>query len=145
MKRKLMAGLIVVVVIVAAMMFSGCVGEEQKMSVSEIKAMVLANAKEIDAYKFDMNTTTRTLLSNETNSTEMTTLINGRGVVDIIDKEMKLNMNTSMETNETEEDCFLFFCFLNRKSTRSKFNTCPPVISIPSALRSSIFLSTPKQ
>ena len=102
MKRKLMAGLIVVV-ITAAMMFSGCVEEEKEMSVAEIKAMVLANVEEIDTYKFDINTTTRTLLSKETNSTETTTLINGRGVLDVVDKEMKLNMNTSIETNETTE------------------------------------------
>jgi len=98
-----MVGLIVVVLIVAAMMFLGCLEKEQKMSFAEIKATVLANVEEIDTYKFDLNTTTRTLLSNETNSTEMTTSINGRGVLDAVDKEMKLNMNTSMETNETTE------------------------------------------
>jgi len=103
MKRELMAGLIAVLVIASVMMFSGCVEEEGKMSVADIKAEVLANAEEIDTYKFDMDVTMKMLLSNETNSTEMTTLSNGRGVLDVVDKKMKLYMNTSMETNETTE------------------------------------------
>jgi len=85
------------------MMFSGCVEQEKKMSVADIKADVLANAEETDTYKFDMAVTMKMLLSNETNSTEMTTLSNGRGVLDVADKKMKLYMNTSMETNETTE------------------------------------------
>ncbi|RCV64739.1 hypothetical protein C5S53_07240 [Methanophagales archaeon] len=109
MKRELMAGLIAVLVIASVMMFSGCVEKEKaieqegKMSVADIKAEVLANAEEIDTYKFDMAVTMRMLLSNETNSTEMTTISNGCGVLDVVDKKMKLNMNTSMETNETTE------------------------------------------
>ena len=103
MKRELMAGLIAVLVIAAVMMFSGCVEEEEKMSVADIKAEVLANAEETDTYKFDMAVTMKMLLSNETNDTEMTTISNGRGVLDVVDKKMKLYMNTSMETNETTE------------------------------------------
>ena len=103
MKRELMAGLIAVLVIAAVMMFSGCVEEEEKMSVADIKAEVLANAEETDTYKFDMAVTMKMLLSNETNDTEMTTISNGRGVLDVVGKKMKLYMNTSMETNETTE------------------------------------------
>ena len=103
MKRELMAGLIAVLVIASVMMFSGCVEEEKKMSVADIKAEVLANAEETDTYKFDMDVTMKMLLSNETNDTEMTTISNGRGVLDVADKKMKLYMNTSMETNETTE------------------------------------------
>ena len=103
MKRELMAGLIAVLVIASVMMFSGCVEEEKKMSVADIKADVLANAEETDTYKFDMDVTMKMLLSNETNDTEMTTISNGRGVLDVADKRMKLYMNTSMETNETTE------------------------------------------
>jgi len=113
MKRELMAGLIAVLVIASVMMFSGCVEKEKvkvieieieqetMMSVADIKAEVLANAEETDTYKFDMAVTMKMLLSNETNSTEMTTLSNGRGVLDVVDKKMKLNMNTSMESSET--------------------------------------------
>jgi outer membrane lipoprotein-sorting protein len=103
MKRELMAGLIAVLLIASAMMFSGCVEQEKKMSVADIKAEVLANAEETDTYNFDMAVTMKMLLSNETNETEMTTISNGRGVLDVADKKMKLNMNTSMETNETTE------------------------------------------
>ncbi len=103
MKRELMAGLIAVLVIAAVMMFSGCVEKEKKMSVADIKAEVLANAEETDTYKFDMAVTMKMLLSNETNDTEMTTISNGRGVLDVVGKKMKLYMNTSMETNETTE------------------------------------------
>nr|QNO58009.1 hypothetical protein FKBFPHBB_00010 [Methanosarcinales archaeon ANME-1 ERB7] len=103
MKMELIAGLIAVLVIASVMMFSGCVEEEKKMSVADIKADVLANAEETDTYKFDMAVTMKMLLSNETNSTEMTTLSNGRGVLDVADKKMKLNMNTSMESSETTE------------------------------------------
>ncbi len=101
MKKELIAGLIAVLVIASVMMFSGCVEEEKKMSVADIKAEVLANAEETDTYKFDMAVTMKMLLSNETNDTEMTTLSNGRGVLDVVDKKMKLNMNTSMESSET--------------------------------------------
>jgi len=104
MRRELMAGLIAVLVIASAMMFSGCVEEEEKkMSAAEIKAMVLANAEETNTYKFDMNVVMKMLLSNETSDTEMTTISKGRGVVDSIAKKMKLNMNTSMEIPETTE------------------------------------------
>ncbi len=109
MKRELIAGLIAVLVIASVMMFSGCVEkeieieEEKKMSVADIKAEVLANAEETDTYKFDMDVTMKMLVSNETNDTEMTTISNGRGVLDVADKKMKLYMNTSMETNETTE------------------------------------------
>ena len=99
MNRKMM----VVVVIAAVMMFLGYAGAEEQLSPEEIKDRVLTNATEIDTYKFDMNVTMKMLLSNETNSTEMATVSNGRGVLDVTDKKMKLNMNTSMESSETTE------------------------------------------
>lgn len=105
MKRELIAGLIAVLVIASVMMFSGCVEKEieKEMSVSDIKAEVLANAEETDTYKFDMAVTMKMVVSNETNDTEMTTISNGRGVLDVADKKMKLYMNTSMESSETTE------------------------------------------
>jgi hypothetical protein len=103
MKRELMAGLIAVLVIASVIMFSGCVEQKKKMTVADIKAEVLANAEETDTYKFDMAVTMKMLLSNETNSTEMTTISNWRGVLDVVDKKMKLNMNTSMESSEISE------------------------------------------
>jgi hypothetical protein len=104
MKRELMAGLIAVLVIASVMMFSGCVEEEEKkMSAPDIKAMVLANAEETNSYKFDMNTTMKMTMSNETGEIELTMLSNGRGVVDLVDKKMNLNMNSSIEMPETTE------------------------------------------
>jgi len=97
-----MAGLIVILVIVAAMIFSGCVEKEQELSAAEIKAMVLANAGEIDTYKFDLNMAMKMLKGNETGETEMTAISNGCGVVDLVDKKMKLNLNTSTERPKTE-------------------------------------------
>lgn len=103
MKRELMAVLISILVIASVMTFSGCVDKVEKMDVAEIKAEVLANAEKIDSYKFDMNVTMKMLLCNETNETEMTTVSMGSGVLDVATKQMKLNMTTSMETNETTE------------------------------------------
>jgi len=97
-----MAGLIVVVVTVSAMMFSGCVEKEQEMSAAEIKAMVLANAEETDTYKLDINMAMKMLRGNETGEAEMTAISNGCGVVDLVDKKMKLNLNTSTERPKTE-------------------------------------------
>ena len=103
MKRELMAVLISILVIASVMTFSGCVDKVEKMDVAEIKAEVLANAEKIDSYKFDMYVTMKMLLCNETNETEMTTVSMGSGVLDVATKQMKLNMTTSMETNETTE------------------------------------------
>ncbi|NQE06696.1 hypothetical protein C5S32_12570 [ANME-1 cluster archaeon GoMg1] len=102
MKRKAIAGLIAVVAIVAVAMFAGCI-EEERMSTAEIKEMVLATAENIDNYKFDMNMTQNMLISNETNETEMTTLNTGNGVVDNINKKMKLEMTITMKMPEKAE------------------------------------------
>ena len=102
MKRKTIAGLIAVVAIVAVAMFAGCVDEE-RMSTAEIKEMVLATAENIDTYKFDMDMTQKTLISNETGEMEMTTLSTGNGVVDNLNKKMKLGMTMTMKMPEKAE------------------------------------------
>jgi len=99
MKRKAIAGLIAVVAIVAVAMLAGCVDEE-RMSTAEIKEMVLATVGSIDTYKFDMDMTQKTLISNETGKTEMTTISNGSGVVDETNKKMKMEMMTTIEMPE---------------------------------------------
>ncbi|MCK4476738.1 MAG: hypothetical protein KAU16_08435 [Methanophagales archaeon] len=100
MKRKNIAGLIAIVAIVAVAMFAGCVDEEEQLSTAEIKAMVLATAEEIDTYKFDMDTTQKTLISNETGDMEMTTISTGSGAADNINKKMKMELTTTMELPE---------------------------------------------
>ena len=102
MKRKTIAGLIAVVALVAVAMFAGCI-EEERMSTAEIKEMVLATAENIDTYKFDMDMTQKILISNETGEMEMTTLSTGNGVVDNINKKMKLEMTMTMEMPEKAE------------------------------------------
>jgi len=102
MKRKTIAGLIAVVALVAVAMFAGCVEEEQ-LSTAEIKEMVLATAESIDTYKFDMNMTQKMLISNETGEMEMTTLSTGNGVVDNLNKKMKLGMTMTMKMPEEVE------------------------------------------
>jgi len=96
MERKTIAGVIVVVALVAVAMFAGCI-EEERMSTAEIKAMALATAENIDTYTFDMNMTQKRLISNETGEVEMTTLSTGNGVVDNLNKKMKLGMTMTME------------------------------------------------
>ena len=102
MERKAIAGLIAVVAIVAVAMCAGCV-EEERVSTAEIKEMVLATAESIDTYKFDMDITQKTLISNETGEMEMTTLSTGNGVVDNLNKKMKLGMTMTMEMPEEAE------------------------------------------
>ncbi len=102
MKRKTIAGLIAVVALVAVAMFAGCI-EEGRMSTAEIKEMVLATTENIDTYKFDMDMTQKTLISNETGEMEMTTLSTGNGVVDNLNKKMKLEMTMTMKMPEKAE------------------------------------------
>jgi len=102
MKRKTIAGLIAVVALVAVATFAGCIEEEQ-MSTAKIKEMVLATAENIDTYKFDMDMTQKTLISNETGEMEMTTLSTGNGVVDNLNKKMKLEMTMTMKMPEKAE------------------------------------------
>ncbi len=102
MKRKAIAGLIAVVAIVAVAMCAGCV-EEKRMSTAEIKEMVLATAENTDTYKFDMDMTQKTLISNETDETEMTMTSTGSGVMDRTSKKMKLEMMMTMQLPEEAE------------------------------------------
>ncbi len=102
MKRKAIAGLIAVVAIVAVAMCAGCV-EEKRMSTAEIKEMVLATAENTDTYKFDMDMTQKTLISNETDETEMTMASTGSGVMDRTSKKMKLEMMMTMQLPEEAE------------------------------------------
>lgn len=102
MERKAIAGLIAVVAIVAVAMCAGCV-EEKRMSTAEIKEMVLATAENTDTYKFDINMTQKTLISNETDETEMTMTSKGSGVMDRTSKKMKLEMMMTMQLPEEAE------------------------------------------
>ncbi len=108
-KTKTIAGLIVVVAIVAVAMLAGCV-EEERMSTVEIKEMALATAESIDTYTFDMDMTQNIQISNETGETEMTKLSTGNGVVDNINKKMNQEMTTTMkmpsETKEMKMDMY---------------------------------------
>ena len=102
MKRKAIAGLIAVVAIVAVAMCAGCV-EEKRMSTAEIKEMVLATAENTDTYKFDMDMTQKTLISNETDETEMTMTSTGKGAVDNINKKMKMEMTMELPEGAPQE------------------------------------------
>ncbi len=108
-KTKTIAGLIVVVAIVAVAMLAGCV-EEERMSTVEIKEMALATTESIDTYTFDMNMTQNIQISNETGETEMTKLSTGNGVVDNINKKMNQEMTRTMkmpsETKEMKMDMY---------------------------------------
>ncbi len=102
MKRKAIAGLIAVVAIVAVAMCAGCI-EEERMSTAEIKEMVLATAENTDTYKFDMDMTQKTLISNETDETEMTMTSTGKGAVDNINKKMKMEMTMELPEGAPQE------------------------------------------
>ena len=73
MKSKNIAGLIAITAIVVVVMLSGCADKEQ-INTAEIKEMILASVEEIDTYKFDMDMTQETLISNETDETKMMTV-----------------------------------------------------------------------
>ena len=102
MKSKNIAGLIAITAIVVVVMLSGCTDKEQINS-AEIKEMILASVEEIDTYKFDMDMTQETLISNETDETEMTTMSTGKGVVDVANKKMSLEMTSSLEMPDKAE------------------------------------------
>ncbi len=53
------------------------------LSSDEIRDLVLANAAEVDTYKYTFDLTTTMLTGNETNVTEMTVKSNARGMVDV--------------------------------------------------------------
>ncbi len=101
MKKKMKAGVVVVVAIVAVMMFSSYAFA---LSQDEIEGLIL-NASEVDTYKFDMNMdmTMEMLMGNETNATEpmvMVMVANGSGVVDNINKSMMMAMSMCMNMSE---------------------------------------------
>ncbi|MGB7531634.1 MAG: DUF6612 family protein [Halobacteriota archaeon] len=102
MKRKTIAGLIAVVALVAVAMFAGCIEEEQ-MSTAEIKAMVLATAENIDTYKFDLDMTQKTLISNETSDMEIMTISTGKGAADNINEKLMMEMTMTMKMPEKAE------------------------------------------
>jgi len=103
LERKAFAGLIVVVVaIIAIAMLAGCV-EEKPKSTAEIKEMVLATAENTDTYQFEMDMTQKTLISNETDETEMTMTSTGRGAMDRTNKKMKLEMTMTIQPPEKAE------------------------------------------
>ena len=112
MKKKMKAGLVVVVAIAAVMMLSSYAAA---LSQDEIAGLML-NASEIDTYKFDMdmNMAMEMLMGNETNATEPMLMVmesNGSGAVDSINKSMMMvtsmcmnmsgitDLNTSEDTN----------------------------------------------
>lgn len=102
MKRKTIAGLIAVVALVAVAMFAGCI-EEEEMSTAEIKAMVLATAENIDTYKFDLDMTQKTLISNETSDMEIMTISTGKGAADNINEKLMMEMTMTMKMPEKAE------------------------------------------
>lgn len=112
MKSKNIAGLIAITAIVVVVMLSGCADKEQintaeikeeLLNSAEIKEMILASVEEIDTYKFDMDMTQETLISNETDETKMTTVSTGKAVVDAANKKMSLEMTSSMEMPDNAE------------------------------------------
>ena len=105
MKKKMKAGLVIVVAIAAVMMLSSYAG-----AVTEEELIRAINVAEVDTYKYDMDmtVTTEMLMGNETNATEpmvmvMVMVVNGSGVVDNINKSMWGTMSTCMNMSEITE------------------------------------------
>ena len=96
MKKKMKAGLVVVVAIAAVMMLSSYASAQSQ---DEIIASALNNSEEIKTYKYDMNMTMtiEMLMGNETNATEPMVMVmvanNVSGVVDNINKSMMMAMS----------------------------------------------------
>ncbi len=107
MKKKMKAGLVVVVAIAAVMMLSSYAGAADP---DEITEPVLINSTEVNStevkiYKYDMNMTIDALTGNETNVTEMTINVNGGGVMDIKNESMWMRMDINVNPSEdTGED-----------------------------------------
>jgi len=97
MKKKMKAGL--VVVIVAVMMLSSYAGAADP---DEITESVLINSTEVKFYKYDMNMTVDMLTGNDTNVTEKTIKINGCGERDYVNESLWMAMNINVNTNETD-------------------------------------------
>ena len=95
MKKKMKAGL--VVVIVAVMMLSSYAGAADP---DEITESVLINSTEVKFYKYDMNMTIDTLTGNETNVTEMTIKVNADGEMDIVNESMRMRMDINVNASE---------------------------------------------
>ncbi|HID44052.1 MAG TPA: hypothetical protein EYP30_09855 [Archaeoglobaceae archaeon] len=94
------AGLFLVLVI-AAIFVSGCSQEE--LSQEELKQMITETAEKVDTYKLDMNMEMKTVMSNETESIEMTTFISGNGAVDQENRKMMMKLTTSLSGLEEKE------------------------------------------
>jgi len=97
MKKKMKAGLVVVVAIAAVMMFSSYASAQ---SPDEIIESALNNSEEVKTYKFDMDMTIDVITGNETNVTEMTIKVNGSGAMDIMNESMWMAMNINVNTSE---------------------------------------------
>lgn len=104
MKEK-KAGLITVCVIIAVAVF-GAAGilagsaDEEQVSVGEVKEMILASMEEINTYKFDINQTTKMVMSNETGEVETRMISNGSGIVDSTNKKMVVDTSMKMTSEE---------------------------------------------
>ncbi|HID19870.1 MAG TPA: hypothetical protein EYP28_02870 [Methanophagales archaeon] len=101
MKRRMKAGLLIV--IVAVMVFSSYAGAVA-FSPEELRDLALANATEIDTYKFDMNMSMRMRMGNGTNVTGMTMEGNGSSMVDTINKSMWTAMRMCMNVSEIMDE-----------------------------------------
>ncbi len=97
MKKKMKAGLVVVVAIAAVMMFSSYASAQ---SPDEIIESMLNNLEEVKTCKYDMDMTIDVITGNETNVTGMTIKVNGRGVRDIQNESMWMAMIITVNTSE---------------------------------------------
>ena len=97
MKKKMKAGLVVVVAIAAVMMLASYAGA---VDPDEITESVRINSTEVKTYKYDMNMTIDTLTGNETNVTEMTINVNAGGVMDIKNESMWMRMDINVNPSE---------------------------------------------
>lgn len=95
--------LVIVAVAIIAGVGAYFVSPPGQVSATEIKDMALTNAENIDTCKFDMDMTMNMIVSNESGEFDTTMISNGSGVVDNVDKKMKMKMTTSMEMPEGME------------------------------------------
>jgi hypothetical protein len=101
MKRRMKTGLLIV--IVAVLVFSSY-ASAVALSAEEIRDLALANATEIDTYKFDMNMNMSMRTGNGTNVTVMTMEGNGSGMVDNINKSMWTAMRMCINISEIMDE-----------------------------------------
>jgi hypothetical protein len=89
---------IIVILVIVAVLCAYFVLPIERVSAEKIKEMALDSVENIDTYKFDMDMTVEVQLSNKTSKVEMITTSSGSGVVDNLNKRMK--MTTRMEMPE---------------------------------------------